>query len=352
MVLTGLEQCCTLIGMFERFTVNARRVIVLAQDEAKRMQHNYIGTEHILLGLLGVPEGVAGRALAGLGLSLEGAREEVTAIIGIGSVAPTGRIPFTPRAKKILELSLREALQLHHNYIGTEHILLGLIREGEGVGAQILAQHAELTAIRAAVLDQLRGAGIEAGRSRRWLRRRAGAEADVSGGPGEQSVLNATPAADATLSEAARLAGVQPVGSHHLLLAALADPDSAAARALAALGVDLGQAREALHRVDVTGTSDEPAEEAGRRQMVIRVTGERLTIEASDPVIVEAGRAALRALGDKAEPSGSIAGDLAECASLSAVWQALQDSLQAIARRGGSPAEPPDGPGQPGTEAA
>ncbi len=100
--------------------------------------------------------------------------------------------------------------------------------------------------------------------------------------------------------------------------------------------------------MDVTGTSDEPAEEAGRRQMVIRVTGERLTIEASDPVIVEAGRAALRALGDKADPFGGIPGDLAECASLSAVWQALQDSLQAIARRGASPAEPPDGPGQPG----
>ena len=330
--------------MFERFTVNARRVIVLAQDEAKRMQHNYIGTEHILLGLLGVPEGVAGRALAGLGLSLEGAREKVTAIIGTGGTAPTGRIPFTPRAKKILELSLREALQLHHNYIGTEHILLGLIREGEGVGAQILAQHAETTAIRAAVLDQLRGAGIEAGRSRRWLRRRPGSEADLSSGPGEQSVLNATPAADATLSEAARLAGVQPVGSHHLLLAALADPDSAAARALGALGVDLGQAREALHDVDVTGTSDEPAEEAGRRQMVIRVTGERLTIEAGDPVILEAGRAALRALGDKADPAHGIRGDLAECASLSAVWEALQESLQAIQRSGASPAEPPDGP--------
>ena len=354
MVLTGLEQRCTLVGMFERFTANARRVIVQAQDEAKRLQHNYIGTEHLLLGLLGVPDGIACRALAGLGLSLEGAREEVTAIIGTGSKAPSGRIPFTPRAKKILELSLREALQLHHNYIGTEHILLGLVREGEGVAAQILTQHAELTAIRTAVLDQLRAAGIETGRSRRWLRRRgeAEADADVASGQAEQSVLNATPAADATLSEAARLAGVQPVGSHHLLLAALADPDSAAARALGALGVDLGQAREALHGVDVTGTSDEPAEEAGRRQMVIRVTAERLTIEASDPVILEAGRAALRALGDKAEPSGSIPGDLAECASLSAVWQALQDSLQAIARRGASPAEPPDGPGQPGTEAA
>ena len=251
------------------------------------------------------PKGSAFRALDGFGLSLEGARDDVTAIIGTGSAAPSGRIPFTPRAKKVLELSLREALQLHHNYIGTEHILLGLIREGEGVGAQILAQHTQLPAIRMAVLDLLPGAGIEAGRGRRWLRRRAGAEAGVSGGRPSSPVLNATPAADATLSEAARLAGAQPVGSHHLLLAALADPDSAAARALGALGVDLGQAREALHDMDVTGTSDEPAEEAGRRQTVIRVSGERLTIEASDPAILEAGRAALRALGDSIAASQS-----------------------------------------------
>ena len=181
------------------------------------------------------------------------------------------------------------------------------------------------------MLDQL-PAGIEASAGRRWLRRRAGPR-PTAGGPDEQSVLNATPAADATLSEAARLAGLQPVGSHHLLLAALADPDTAAARALAALGVDLDQAREALHGVDVTGTSDEPPEEAGRRQMVIRVTGDRLTIEATDPVIIEAGRAALRALGDKAEPPGTIRGDLPECASLSGVWQALHDSLKNIRRR-------------------
>ncbi len=170
--------------MFERFTVNARRVIVLAQDEAKRMQHNYIGTEHILLGLLGVPDGVAGRALAGLGLSLEGAREEVTAIIGTGSMAPTGRIPFTPRAKKILELSLREALQLHHNYIGTEHILLGLIREGEGVGAQILAQHAEAHRDpRGRARPAARG-GYRGRPQQALAAAPAGAEADVASGPG------------------------------------------------------------------------------------------------------------------------------------------------------------------------
>ena len=146
-------------------------------------------------------------------------------------------------------------------------------------------------------------------------------------------MLNATPAADITLSEAARLAGSQPVGSHHLLLAALTDPDTAAARALAALGVDLDQAKEALRSMDVTGTSDEPPEEAGRRQMVIHVTGERLTVEATDPVIIEAGQAALRALGDQASPPGTIRGDLPACATLSTVWQALHDSLHAIQQR-------------------
>ena len=117
--------------MFERFTDRARRVVVLAQEEARMLNHNYIGTEHILLGLIHEGEGVAAKALESLGISLEAVREQVEEIIGQGQQAPSGHIPFTPRAKKVLELSLREALQLGHNYIGTEHILLGLIREGE-----------------------------------------------------------------------------------------------------------------------------------------------------------------------------------------------------------------------------
>jgi ATP-dependent Clp protease ATP-binding subunit ClpC len=348
----------TLTSMFERFTPQARRVVVQAQEEARRLQHNYIGTEHILLGLLGVTEGRAFRALTDLGLTLGGVQDEVKSTIGAGGTAPAGHIPFTPRAKKILELSLREALQLHHDYIGTEHILLGLVREGDGVAAQILRQHADLAAVRAAVLGMLPVGDAQAAHARRWLRRRAGGEAEAtaeafgSDAPASQAVLSASPAADATLSEAARLAGAQPVGSHHLLLAALADPDSAAARALATLGVDVGQAREVLAGVDVTGTSDEPPEEAGRRQMIIRVTDERLTIEASDPVIIRAGRAALQALGDTADPAGCIRGDRPECAGLSRAWQALLDGLQSIQQRAGTPAEPPAGPGEPGTEAA
>ncbi|MGM1060926.1 ATP-dependent Clp protease ATP-binding subunit [Saccharothrix sp. Mg75] len=144
--------------MFERFTDRARRVVVLAQEEARMLNHNYIGTEHILLGLIHEGEGVAAKALESLGIALEGVRQQVEEIIGQGQQAPSGHIPFTPRAKKVLELSLREALQLGHNYIGTEHILLGLIREGEGVAAQVLVKlGADLNRVRQQVLQLLSG---------------------------------------------------------------------------------------------------------------------------------------------------------------------------------------------------
>src|SRR6201989_1635061 len=144
--------------MFERFTDRARRVVVLAQEEARMLNHNYIGTEHILLGLIHEGEGVAAKSLESLGISLEGVRSQVEEIIGQGQQAPSGHIPFTPRAKKVLELSLREALQLGHNYIGTEHILLGLIREGEGVAAQVLVKlGADLNRVRQQVLQLLSG---------------------------------------------------------------------------------------------------------------------------------------------------------------------------------------------------
>ena len=144
--------------MFERFTDRARLVVVLAQEEARMLNHNYIGTEHILLGLIGEGEGVAARALESLGMSLEAVRQHVGEITGQGQQAPSGHIPFTPRATKVLELSLREALQLGHNYIGTEHILLGLIREGEGVAAQVLVKlGADPTRVRQQVIQLLAG---------------------------------------------------------------------------------------------------------------------------------------------------------------------------------------------------
>jgi ATP-dependent Clp protease ATP-binding subunit ClpC len=144
--------------MFERFTDRARRVVVLAQEEARLLSHSYIGTEHILLGLIHEGEGVAAKALESLGISLEAVRNQVEEIIGQGGTSPSGHIPFTPRAKKVLELSLREALQLGHNYIGTEHILLGLIREGEGVAAQVLVKlGADLSRVRQQVIQLLSG---------------------------------------------------------------------------------------------------------------------------------------------------------------------------------------------------
>ena len=144
--------------MFERFTDRARRVIVLAQEEARMLNHNYIGTEHILLGLLHEGEGVAAKALESLEISLDAVRQQVEQIIGQGQHAPSGHIPFTPRAKKVLELTRREAERLGHNYIGTEHILLGLIREGEGVAAQVLVTlGADLNRVRQTVIEVMHG---------------------------------------------------------------------------------------------------------------------------------------------------------------------------------------------------
>jgi ATP-dependent Clp protease ATP-binding subunit ClpC len=150
--------------MFERFTDRARRVVVLAQEEARVLNHNYIGTEHLLLGLIHEGDGIAARALASFGVDLEKARAQVEQIIGRGQHATSGHIPFTPRAKKVLELSLREALQLGDNHIGTEHILLALLREGEGVAAQVLIRlGAELKRVRREVSDLRQREGPETG---------------------------------------------------------------------------------------------------------------------------------------------------------------------------------------------
>ncbi len=186
--------------MFERFTDRARRVVVLAQEEARMLNHNYIGTEHILLGLIHEGEGVAAKALESLNISLEAVRRQVEEVIGQGQQAPSGHIPFTPRAKKVLELSLREALQLGHNYIGTEHILLGLIREGEGVAAQVLIKlGADLNRVRQQVLQLLSGY--------------QGKETVAAGGP-QEGASSASAILDQfgrNLTQAAREAKLDPV---------------------------------------------------------------------------------------------------------------------------------------------
>jgi ATP-dependent Clp protease ATP-binding subunit ClpC len=188
--------------MFERFTDRARRVVVLAQEEARMLNHNYIGTEHILLGLIHEGEGVAAKALESMGISLEAVREKVEEIIGHGHESPSGHIPFTPRAKKVLELSLREALQINHSYIGTEHILLGLIREGEGVAAQVLVKlGADLNRVRSTVLQLLSGF-------------QGGKEASTSGAPEQGNAPSSSMVLDQfgrNLTQAARENKLDPV---------------------------------------------------------------------------------------------------------------------------------------------
>jgi ATP-dependent Clp protease ATP-binding subunit ClpC len=201
--------------MFERFTDRARNVVVLAQEEARLLKHNYIGTEHILLGLSRESDGLAAKALEALGIGLEAVREQVVEITGRGQKSPSGHIPFTPRAKKVLELSLREALQFGHNYIGTEHILLGLIREGEGVAAQVLVTlGGDLSAIRQQVIRLLKenpttdelpqaaqAAQAQASQAQAARLAESAAEAGIAGrGGGARPMGLASPAESASLS--------------------------------------------------------------------------------------------------------------------------------------------------------
>jgi ATP-dependent Clp protease ATP-binding subunit ClpC len=358
--------------MFERFTNRARHVVVLAQEEARLLDHNYIGTEHILLGLLGEPESIAGTVLGDFGFTLDGGREDVQQRVGRGKDSRSGHIPFTPRAKKTLELSLREALSLGHNYIGTEHILLGLIREGEGVAYQVLSARTNLGTLRGAVIEAIPMTASAEGEGEtpdetnavlRWLRTRLTRHsASVPFRPeamtAEAGLTRGTPAVEAALQQAATLAGPLPVGSHHLLLAALNDTDSAASSALSSLGVDLEELREKLRSANLAGTSDELPQEAGRRQMAIEVSDEILTIVFTDPVIVKAGKDALRfgnagqagteeaedgepATGESASPAAAsrvIRGDHPAAAGLADVWVELRKTLATLA---GVPAPPP-----------
>lgn len=305
--------------MFERFTDRARRVVVLAQEEARLLNHNYIGTEHLLLGLIHEAEGVAAKTLEQLGISLQAVRAKVEAIIGEGSGAPSGHIPFTPRSKKVLELSLREALTLGHNYIGTEHILLGLIREGEGVGAQVLVDlGAELSTVRHEVIQQLSG---------------------YRGGPPSTRMTpvmgmrtRETPAAAKAGVEARRLAGTGPVGSHHYLLALLQQNDSIAAKALEGLGVTAESLQQRVAEIEPAGTSDETPEQAGARRVGLRVEGKLIMLEIDDPELAEslekamAGRKVRIIRGSDPE---------AEEAGFPNVWSAVSRTVEDLTRRVG-----------------
>jgi ATP-dependent Clp protease ATP-binding subunit ClpA len=288
--------------MFERFSGQARHVVVSAQEEARELDHNYIGTEHLLLGLL-TSDSLASASLNALGYTREDVQAKVVATVGRGKSSPGGHIPFTPRAKKVLELSLREALQLKHNYIGTEHILLGLLREGEGRAAQILADKHPLDRIRGEVLTRIE-----------------------SPAPREVHGAGRTPAAHEVFALAAELAGEGPVGSHHILEAMLQQPDSAAAKVLGDAGIDLDQLAAKLDQVSTEDTADDTPREAAARQLELSVTDETVTVVLRDLGSLELAKRIVQLNG------GPLAARGPQLDLLGRLWTAVNDWLAATAR--------------------
>ena len=223
--------------MFERFTEQARQVVVLAQEEARSLGHNYIGTEHLLLGLLREEKGLAARALQSLDITAEGVREHVVRIVGSGEEVTSGQIPFTPRAKKVLELSLREALSLGHNDIGTEHILLAITRENDGVAAGILLDFdADSEKIRNEVIRLLSGPG-------RRRETRLDPDVGLAISVGASSALRPLLLAAAGRALSAKRTEIEPPD---LLYALASDPSIAAL--LTELGIETTALREAIER--------------------------------------------------------------------------------------------------------
>jgi ATP-dependent Clp protease ATP-binding subunit ClpA len=338
--------------MFERFTDRARRVLVLAQEEARLLNHNFIGTEHILLGLIHEEDGVAAQALASMGISLEAVRLSVTETIGpAGRSMNPGSPPFTPRAKKVLELSLREALQLGHNYIGTEHMLLGLLREGEGVGAQVLVNlGADLSVVRQQVIHLLSGSdalgafggGIHtasstsstsSARGSAWARTRAAAQAD---------------------NAARRLAADLPVGTQHMLIGLFEQPDSLAAKVLASLNIDRAAVEQRVAELGVKDTSDELPEVAGGRKVVLRLVEGRVVVEVDDPALADLVRRGLgrheaaEAPGGADAPPGSQNPDDSDAAGFSGIWTAINAAAADLVRRSSTAQPRPEaGPDDP-----
>jgi ATP-dependent Clp protease ATP-binding subunit ClpA len=290
--------------MFERFSGQARHVVVSAQEEARELDHNYIGTEHLLLGLLVTSDGLACASLTALGYTRDDVVAKVEEKIGRGKATSGGHIPFTPRAKKVLELSLREALQLKHNYIGTEHILLGLIREGEGVGAQVLADKHPLERIRGEVLRQIESPGA--------ARETHGAAR--------------TPAAHEVLTLAAELAGDTPVGSHHILEAILQQPDSAAAKVLVDAGIDLDQLAAKLDEVSTEDTADDTPEQAATRQLELSVSDDAVTVVLHDSGSIALGKEIIELNG------GPLAARGPQLDLLARLWASVNSWLGATAR--------------------
>ncbi|MEV6946566.1 Clp protease N-terminal domain-containing protein [Streptomyces sp. NPDC051172] len=290
---------------FERFTVKARRVVVAAQEQARLLKHSHIGTEHLLLGLLDVPDGTAAQVLHQLGYDKQTAQADIAAAVEPGTKELSGHIPFAGRAKKVLELALRESQQLRHSDIGTEHILLALVREGEGVGAKVLAERINpVSRIRAAVLASVEGAQ------------------DPAAGPWPSG----TPATEDTLSTAGALAGGAPVGSHHLLEAMLRAENSMAARVLRELGVDPDAVAAKIDELDPETTTDANPEEAAARKMEIRLVDDEVHLILRDPATVAAAKKVTELSGGPIRGVGPVAGLFVP------LWRSAGQLLQQIRR--------------------
>ncbi|MFF8028630.1 Clp protease N-terminal domain-containing protein [Streptomyces sp. NPDC007896] len=262
-------------------------MVVTAQEEARLLKHNYIDTEHILLGLLDAPDTMAAKVLHQLGYDKDTAQVDIAAVVKPGTQERSGHIPFAPRAKKTLDLALREALELHHTYIGTEHILLALVREGEGVGAKVLAERINpIGKIRAAVLASLEGSQ------------------DVAAGPWPAG----TPATEDAVSTASALAGGAPVGSHHLLEAMLRTENSMAARVLRELGVDPDAVAAKIDELDPETTADANPEEAAARKMEIRLVNDEVHLILRDPTTVTIAKNVTELSGGPIQGVGPAAG--------------------------------------------
>jgi ATP-dependent Clp protease ATP-binding subunit ClpC len=276
--------------MFERFTVKARQVVVTAQEEARQLKHGAIGTEHILLGLLSVPDGLAAKVLHELGYDKDAALADIAAAVKPGTAELAGHIPFTRRAKKTLELALREAMQLGHNYIGTEHILLALVREGEGIAAKVLADRIDpIDKIRASVVAAL--AALE-----------GSPYAAAGGWPA------GTRATEDTVASASALAGGAPVGSHHLLEAMLRAENSMAARVLRELGVDPDAVAAKIDELDPETTTDANPEESAARKMEIRLVDDEVHLILRDQATVTIAKRVTELSEGPIQGAGPVAG--------------------------------------------
>ncbi len=303
--------------MFERFNPEARDTVIQAQEEARQLGHNYIGTEHLLLALLAsTTDTVARQTLNGLGVDHERVRDQILEIIGRGEGAQPGHIPFTPRSKKVLELSLREALRLRHKLIAAEHILLGLIREGEGVAAQILAgQGVDFDRLRQEIVDAIGGEPRGRGRFGRGRSMRVPVPRFSSMTRGGARVAD----------RAGSLAQGTPVGSQHYLLGILAEEESLAAKALGALGVTREAVEAKLAEVGAEGTSDEPPEAAGARATSLSVSGDTVEVRIQDLALAEHLTGALALQQTNVLQGTSLPGS-------ERIWKALQPVLRDVVR--------------------